>query len=386
MYYLNKLSAMPSHEQNLELFQLLETAQCRIKEIKANPDAHPGELKKWVRTAERLVNDLITVNEGLVASIARKFVNFGMDTNDLISVGRIGMAKAIKKFDYRLGIQFATFAYFYIRGGITRALSAQGRTIRIPEGRLAEIRKVRSAQGRLRQASGCEPTAEEIAWEMGLSEKKVRALLALDVQIVSMASPVGDDGGLTYGELIRDQFASDPHKASERADMLELVEEASGTLVGLERDVFQMFMDEPNRSLEATGKVLGRTGERIRQIRIAAFEKVRGYVEAKECKSPAQALKVFVAKNENAPAGEKGTAAPVEKNRGFYLKMRAVEKNPNHHIWNNNGTWYCNFTLVSESGKESRVRNSLYADNVEDARRRRDKMILLYNGLSDAAA
>ncbi len=379
-YYLNRSTAMPNHEQNLELFQLLETAQCRISEIKANPDAHPAELKKWERTAERLLEQLISANEGLVASIARKYENFGMDTDDLISVGRIGLAKAITKFDYRLGKQFATFSYHLIRGGITRSLSAQARTIRIPEGRLAEIRKVKSARGRLRQASGVEPTAEEIAWEMGLSEEKVRALLASDLQIVSMASPVGDNGDLTYGELIRDQFASDPHRAAERADMLELVEEAAKTLGGLEREVFLMFMDDPRRSLEETGKSFGLSGERIRQIRSAAFEKVRAYLEGKDRKAPEKPIRTVAA------GTVKQIPAPVAKSRGFYLKMRAVEKNPNHHIWNNNGTWYCNFTLVSESGKENRVRNPLYTDNVEDARRRRDKMILLYNGLSDTAA
>ena len=386
MYCLNKSSAMPSHEQNLELFRLLETAQCRISEIKANPDAHPGELKKWERTEERLVEQLILANQGLVASIARKYQIFGMRIEDLVSEGIIGLTKAITKFDYRLGKQFATFAYYSIRGEITRALSSQVRTIRIPEGRLAEIRKMKSVQAQLRRAFGDEPTAEEIACEMGLSERKVRSLLASDLQIVSMDAEIGDTDGLTYGDLIADRYAEDPRVAAERADRLELVGEAVKTLDGLEREVFLMFMADPGRSLEATGKVLGRTGERIRQIRIAAFEKVRGYVEAKERKSPSQALKVFVAKNENAPAGEKGAAAPVAKSRGFYLKMRAVEKNPNHHIWNNNGTWYCDFTLVTDSGEKNRVRNPLYTDNVEDARRCRDKMILLYNGATDTAA
>lgn len=390
MYCLNKSTAMPSHEQNLELFQLLETAQCRISEIKANPNAHPGELKQWERTEERLVNDLITANEGLVRSISGRYAGRLGKHEELdrvlFSDGCFGLSKAIQKFDWRRGYAFSTYAYPWIKQAISRSPAFKG-SLHIPEGRFKEIREVKELIAKLSREYGRKPLAEDIAKEMGIPVKKAHELNELaSLSLVMLDAEIGGTDGITYGNLIPDSSAEDPREAAERADRLDLVGEAAETLVGLEREVFLMFMDDPGRSLEATGKALGRTGERIRQIRIAAFEKVRAYVEAKDHKSPAQALKVFVAKNESAPAGEKGAAAPVAKSRGFYLKMRAVEKNPNHHIWNNNGTWYCDFTLVTDSGERNRVRNPLYTDNVEDARRRRDNFILLYNGSSDTAA
>jgi len=384
MYSLNKSlsTAMPSHEQNLELFQLLETARCRISELKANPNAHPGELKQWERTEDRLKEQLILINLGLVASIARKYQIIGVAIDDLISDGTIGLARAITKFDYRLGVQFATFSYHSIRGEITRALSSQARTIRIPEGRLSEIRKVKSVQGRLRQASGVEPLAEEIAWEMGLSEEKVRSLLASDLQIVSMAAPVGDDGGITYGDLIADLSAEVPHEAAERADMLELVEEAAKTLAGLEREVFLMFMDDPRRSLEATGKSLGRTGERIRQIRSGVFEKIRAYIEGVERQTPACSLRPAVVKHGNGesdPVAGHPVLTPVSKTDRPRLKTRRVGSNPNHHIWNNNGTWFCKFRVHAADGGTKYINKTLKTKFLEEARKRRDEMMAAYS-------
>jgi RNA polymerase sigma factor (sigma-70 family) len=376
---------MPSHEQNLELFQLLETARCRISELKANPNAHPGELKQWERTEERLVHDLITVNEGLVRSISGRYAGrlgkYEELKDVLFSDGCFGLSKAIQKFDWRRDYAFSTYAYQWIKQAISRSPAFKG-SLHVPEGRLSEIRKVKSVQGRLRQASGVEPTAEEIAWEMGLSEEKVRSLLASDLQIVSMAAPVGDDGGITYGDLIADLSAEVPHEAAERADMLELVVEAAKTLTGLEREVFLMFMDDPRRSLEATGKSLGRTGERIRQIRSGVFEKIRAYIEGVERQTPACSLRPAVVKHGNGeadPVGEHPVLTPVYKADRPRLKTRRVGSNPNHHIWNNNGTWFCKFRVHAADGGTKYINKTLKTKFLEEARKRRDEMMAAYS-------
>lgn len=380
---------MPSHEQNLELFQLLETAQGSISELMENPVAHPGELIQWEKTEEKVKEQLLLANQGLVASIAKKYEHFGVDAEDLMSVGCMGLAKAISKFDYRLGNQLSTYATWWIRQAISRSPSMQS-PIRIPEGCLAEIRKMKNVKERLSEEYGCEPTAEDIAWEMNLPVGKVRALLATSRHsFVSMDAPVGEDSSATYRDVIQDTSARDPREEADRVSKTELIEEAAETLAGLERKVFLTFMDDPSLSLRETGKIFNLSGERIRQIRSAAFEKVRSYLETKDGGKPVHTFKGVEAKNSKPhaePASDKEMASPVEMRKGFYLKMRAVHKNPNHHIWNNNGTWYCDFMLVTDSGERNRVRNPLHTDNVEDARRRRDEMILLYKGLSDTAA
>ena len=391
MYYLRKTAsiAMPSHHQNLELFQLLDTAQCRINELAANPEVHTGELKHWENTAEKAREQLILANQGLVASIAKKYENLGVDTEDLISEGTIGLAKAIAKFDYRLGNQFATFSYYSIRGAITRALSTQARTIRIPEERLAEIRKVKDVVERLREDCAGDPTAEDVAWAMNLPERKVRALLTWSQQTDSMDSQQGDADSASCYDLIQDASSVDPAQVADRASMLELVDEAVATLVGLEREIFLMFKDGPRLSLGEIGKDFSLSGERIRQIQSSAMRKVRAFVKAKDRKGPAQALKAFAAKTRKlqpAPAADEKTSSPVGTPKVYRLKMRAVEKNPNHHITNNNGTWYCKFTLELAAGGKTEVRNSLHTHNVEDARKRRDKFILLYKVLSGVSA
>ena len=408
--------AVPSHEQNTELFQRLEMAKCRIREIKVDPEAHACELRHWEKKAEKATARLIEANLGLVGSIAKKYGSYGLPLADLISVGTMGLAKAIEKFDYRLGHQFATFSYYSIRGAITRTLSTQVRIIRIPEERLAEIRKVKAMQARLRQDSdgdsswetnveeisgkrrkakaifaentSREPNVEEIAWALGMPENKVRALLDLDRQTVSMNAPLGDESGMTRYDVIQDKSAHDPSEAADHASKLELVDEAEQTLVGLEREIFMMHLHD-HLSLNEIGKSFGRSGERIRQIYNTALKKVRAYVEAKDCKQPVQVFKAVVVKNgpsQTAQAAVEPTSSPVAKPKVYRLKMRAVEKNPNHHITNNNGTWYCKFTLELADGGKNEVRNSLYTDNVEDARKRRDKLILLYRGLSESFA
>jgi len=395
MYYLKKsaTTAMPSHEENLELFELLDTAKSRISELKANPEAHAGELMHWERTEERVMNDLITANEGLVRSISAKYAKALGKFEELEDVlfrdGCFGLSKAIQKFDWRRGCSFSTYAFPWIKQAILRSPALKG-FLHIPEGRLKEIREAKELISRLSKENGRKPCAEDIANKMGIAVKKAYELTALaSLSLIAMDAEIDNADGATYGDRIADSSACDPHESAQQAEMLEMIDEAAETLVGREREVFLMFMDDPCRSLAETGKTFGLSGERIRQIRSSAFEKVRAYVDAKDRKSHAYSIKAVDEKNgtqQAASAASEKASLPVVKPTGFRLKMRAVEKNPNHHIWNNNGTWYCDFTLVTETGAKNRVRNPLYTDNVEDARRRRDKMILLYIGLSGAIA
>lgn len=392
MYYITKpaTAATPSHEQNMKLFQALETAQCRIHELKANADSPAGELSHWVEVARKVREDLIMANQGLLALIANRVGNFGLDTEDLISAGQVGLMTAINKFDCNRGCLFSTYAYQWIKQAMTRACYKYGRTIRISEQCYTENRKLKEAQDCLRQDLGAEPTEEEIAWAMGISTLKVRDLLASDKQAVSLDIVLGDEDDSTYLDLIPDTSADDPSEAADRVIKLGLIEEAVETLVGLEREVFLKFKDGHHLSLEETGKIFHLSGERIRQIQHAAFQKVRAYVWAKDGGGSVDGIEPIIEKSKKAQLTsvvEQKVPSPVMKSKAYVLKMRAVEKNPNHHIWNNNGTWYCKFVLILANGERSTISNSLDTKDVELARHKRDVLIRLYNDhCSDSAA
>lgn len=384
--------AVLSHEQNTELFQHLETAKCRIREIKADPETHADELRHWEKKAEKVTAQLIEANFGLVRSISGQYARKSGKYNELSEClfydGCYGLSKAIDKFDYRRDCSLSTYAFPWIKQAISRSPALQT-SLQAPEGRRAEIRKVKELMARLAMEYDRKPTAEDIAKEMGISVKKAYDLYAAaTLTLVHMDAPILDADGMTHGASIQDKSAHDPSEAADHASKLELVGEAAQTLVGLEREIFVMHLYD-HLSLNEIGKSFGRSGERIRQIYNTALKKVRAYVEVKDRKQPVQVLKAVVVKNgpsQTAQAALEPTSSPVAKPKVYRLKMRAVEKNPNHHITNNNGTWYCKFTLELADGGKNEVRNSLYTDNVEDARKRRDKLILLYRGLSESFA
>ncbi|MGD7651677.1 MAG: sigma-70 family RNA polymerase sigma factor [Verrucomicrobiales bacterium] len=328
---------------------------------------------------------LVLSNRGLVVSIAKGYQHFGLDLEDLTAAGTIGLMQAIDQFDFHRGYCLSTYATNPIRSAISRALSRGGRCIYIPEGKQAQIRELKKLEDRLFNETGCEPSVADIAREMDLPVNKVGVLRAVSRHsFVSLDTPLGDGGGLTIGEVIEDSSAMDPQMVADRAGLLELVAEAEETLDGRERTVYMQFKTEPQRSLREIGIRLGVSGERVRQIRKSALEKVRAYVEAKDRRGAAPALRAAVAvpakpdRPRPAPAAAEAGSSPPAGSTAYRLKMRAVADNPNHHITNNNGIWYCKFTLVHADGGKTEIRNSLHTDNVVQARRHRDRLILLY--------
>lgn len=397
MYYLKKSAKRPTsaivltHEQQMEFFKRIETAKLRIEELNEYPEAHPGEIKHWEKQAEAARTAIILGNQGLVHSIAKKYEK-RMEYDDLTQAGSIGLMTAVDKFEYRLGYALSTYATIWIRQAIIRTLSKQSRTIRIPEGPQAEIRKLKAVKAELLQEFGYKPSAEEVASVMDVPVCKVLALLAMDQQTVSLDAPLGDSDGATFGAFIEDDFAANPADGTDASFLNELHKEALETLTKREREVLDLRHgnnEGREHTLDEIGRIYGVSRERIRQIQHTATQKVRRFVKAKDSHLRVNIVKAAGAvqrlKN-SSPLAVMPSAVSVTKPTVYRLKMRAVEKNPNHHITNNNGTWYCKFTLELAAGGKTEVRNSLHTHNVEDARKRRDKFILLYKVLSGVSA
>jgi RNA polymerase sigma factor (sigma-70 family) len=372
---------MLSHEQQLELFKLLESAASSLRELEGNAGTHSRELNRWQKQAKEARDQLILANQRLVASIAKRYATFGLDDEDLMHEGTLGLMKAIEKFDYHRGFRLSTYATKWIQQAITRAISKQARTIRIPEGQLATLRKLKATAERLRKVLGCEPAHEEIAWAMGLPVSRIRNLLAMDQQTISIHTPLGDADGATIIDFIRDSTTADPAGEANVAIHSELLKGALNTLSEREREVLDLrygIKDGRPHQLEEIGRHFGVSRERIRQIQNAAEEKLRRFGSARELKCLAQVLMDSSAKAggiKPAPLAMVPGPIPVTETRVSRLKMRSVEKNENHHLWNNNGVWCCNLVIKTETGDSKRIRVSLQTKNVEEARTLRDEKI-----------
>ena len=292
--YFKEIGKVPllSADEEIELAQNMEDGAVAIEKINVlkgrldgASEEEKAEIKEEIKTLQRDVDKgadakkrLAEANLRLVVSIAKRYVGRGMLFLDLIQEGNLGLIKAVEKFDYKKGYKFSTYATWWIRQAITRAIADQARTIRIPVHMVETINKLIRVSRQLLQELGREPSPEEIAKEMSMPVERVREILKISQEPVSLETPIGEEEDSHLGDFIKDDNVPVPADAAAFTLLKEQLEEVLGTLTEREQKVLTLrfgLEDGRARTLEEVGKEFNVTRERIRQIEAKALRKLR---------------------------------------------------------------------------------------------------------------
>jgi RNA polymerase primary sigma factor len=262
------------NEAQRELLDIERECNLSISQIKdINRSMSVGEAK-----ARRAKKEMVEANLRLVISIAKKYTNRGLQFLDLIQEGNIGLMKAVDKFEYRRGYKFSTYATWWIRQAITRSIADQARTIRIPVHMIETINKLNRISRKLLQEKGREATPEELAEAMDMPEDKIRKVLKIAKEPISMETPIGDDEDSHLGDFIEDGNILSPIESATTSSLSEITREVLSSLTSREAKVLRMRFGidmNTDHTLEEVGKQFDVTRERIRQIEAKALRKLR---------------------------------------------------------------------------------------------------------------
>jgi RNA polymerase primary sigma factor len=279
--YLKEMARVPllNTEEEVSLAKRLEAGQLAARKYRQNPQhLQSGEWQFLMQDGLAAREHLIKANTRLVVSVAKKYMSRGVPFLDLIQEGNLGLMKAVEKFDYRRGYRFSTYATWWIRQTITRAIADQGRTIRVPVHMSDRIRRLYRVARQLEQEYGRKPTPEEIACEMEMEPRKVRWMLRVSWQPLSLERPVGEDDDSELGHFIENENSPTPAQVAVDNMLASKIEDLLNTLTPREARILRLRFGLQNgrsHTLEEVGQKFGLTRERIRQIEGRALRRLR---------------------------------------------------------------------------------------------------------------